>query len=64
MWTAGYHGDDGDIYENTDEAVRSTEQTFGVGDTVGCGIDYEAEEYFFTCNGKVVGQSACQSLPP
>jgi hypothetical protein len=64
VWAAGYHGDDGNVFENPYLPRCRTDERFGVGDTVGCGIDYEAEEYFFTCNGRVVGQFACQPLSP
>jgi hypothetical protein len=64
VWAAGYHGDDGIVFENPYLHRSRTDEKFGVGDTVGCGIDYEAEEYFFTCNGRVVGQFAFQPLSP
>ncbi|KAL7782787.1 ankyrin repeat-containing domain protein [Trichoderma ceciliae] len=51
--TVGYHSDDGKIFENY-STRHSTELMFKPGDTVGCGIDYSKEEYFFTWDGKVV----------
>ncbi|KAF5621165.1 ankyrin repeat [Fusarium tjaetaba] len=60
-WTVGYCGEDGVIggplecppvsdEENSPENIK-----FSIGDTVGCGIDYSKEEYFFTLNGRIVG---------
>ncbi|PNP80395.1 hypothetical protein FNYG_05994 [Fusarium nygamai] len=50
-WSVGYHGDDGEIYENTEDGVYDSKRTFGIGDTVGCGVNYSEETYFFTING-------------
>ncbi|WQF82582.1 Putative B30.2/SPRY domain, P-loop containing nucleoside triphosphate hydrolase [Colletotrichum destructivum] len=58
-WTIGYHGDDGGIYEETiEDSEHKTGFPFGSSSTVGCGIDYESKEYFFTLDGKVVGKKA------
>ena len=56
-WSVGYHGDDGAVFE---ESPRSDTDgsAFGPGDTVGCGIDYNRGEYFFTLDKEVV----CTSL--
>ena len=54
-WSVGYHGDDGGIYEEEASRAISYERRFGPGNTVGCGIDYASEEYFFTIDGKIVG---------
>lgn len=54
-WSVGYHGDDGGLFEGKPYAKRYTGHTFGPGDTVGCGIDYSLEEYFFTRKGEVIG---------
>ena len=56
VWSVGYHGDNGGIYEEKgSQPTYSTERKFGPGDTVGCGIDYDTEEYFFTLGAEVVG---------
>lgn len=57
VWTVGYHGDDGMVLKNQDtgHGDRGTGRTFGPGNTIGCGINYSNEEYFFTCDGEVVG---------
>ncbi|KZV50916.1 ran-binding protein 10 [Dorcoceras hygrometricum] len=50
----GYHGDDGLLYRG-----RGKGDTFGptysTGDTVGGGINYATQQFFFTKNGAVVG---------
>ncbi|CAF1930175.1 hypothetical protein Bca4012_072857 [Brassica carinata] len=53
--TCGYHGDDGNIYRGkaTGEAFGPTYTT---GDTVGGGINYASQEFFFTKNGALVGK--------
>lgn len=50
----GYHGDDGNLYRGpgTGEAFGPT---FTTNDTVGAGINYASQEFFFTKNGAVVG---------
>ncbi|QYT02972.1 Protein SSH4 [Trichoderma simmonsii] len=53
IWSIGYHSDDGGIFEN-ESSRRATTKTYGTGQTVGCGIDYERNEYFFTCDGEIV----------
>ena len=56
----GYHGDDGwvgsSLYGYHDERqIRS--QTFGHGDTVGCGIDFRKGYIFWTKNGRRLSES-------
>jgi len=48
----GYHGDDGGIFHAGGNTIHKIGPTFGVNDTVGCGIDYKAKSVFFTLNGK------------
>ncbi|KAF9670613.1 hypothetical protein SADUNF_Sadunf13G0087100 [Salix dunnii] len=52
--SCGYHGDDGNLYHGsgTGEAFGPT---FTTSDTVGAGINYASQEFFFTKNGAVVG---------
>lgn len=51
----GYHGDDGGIFHASGGMVKHFGPSFGVGDTVGCGIDYVHQAIFFTLNGKFLG---------
>ena len=55
----GYHSDDGGIFHGAGDMERQYGSTYGVGDTVGCGIDYSHGEdggsIFFTLNGKFLG---------
>ncbi|EPS41964.1 hypothetical protein H072_4032 [Dactylellina haptotyla CBS 200.50] len=52
VWSVGYHGDDGGIYEG-DGDDRAKVAEYGVGQTVGFGVDYEGGEYFFTRDGNL-----------
>jgi len=51
----GYHGDDGGIFHNNGQMVREYGPVYGVGDVVGCGIDYQAQSIFYTLNGRFLG---------
>jgi len=55
--SAGYHGDDGNMYESflLNGLGRSTGKTYGEGDTVGCGINWSKNSVYYTLNGKLVG---------
>ncbi|KAI1250917.1 hypothetical protein MGN70_007978 [Eutypa lata] len=46
----GYHGDDGDIYFQSNTGKRYGPH-FGTGDTVGCGVNFRTKTAFFTKNG-------------
>ncbi|XAR57461.1 hypothetical protein NMG60_11025614 [Bertholletia excelsa] len=50
----GYHGDDGFLYHGQGKG-EAFGPTFTAGDTVGGGINYASQEFFFTKNGVVVG---------
>lgn len=49
----GYHGDDGKLYHGHGRG-EPFGPTFTTGDVVGAGINYAAQEIFFTKNGKLV----------
>lgn len=51
----GYHGDDGAVFHGTGVGSKSFGPTFGVGDVVGCGLDYRDGSVFFTKNGRFAG---------
>ncbi|ONK55686.1 uncharacterized protein A4U43_UnF160 [Asparagus officinalis] len=52
--SCGYHGDDGFIYRGHGKG-EAFGPTYTTGDTVGAGINYASQEFFFTKNGKLVG---------
>ncbi|KAK1505510.1 ankyrin-1 [Colletotrichum abscissum] len=55
LWSVGYHGVEGNVYdEDFSSASHILGRIYGLGSTVGCGVDYENREYIFTLNGKVV----------
>jgi Ran-binding protein 9/10 len=47
----GYHGDDGKMFSG-EHAGRSYGPTFSANDVVGCGIDFNLGQAFFTLNGR------------
>ena len=47
----GYSSTTGSVLTNNDHPTRKSAQTFGSGDTVGCGIHIESGDVFFTLNG-------------
>jgi hypothetical protein len=51
----GYHGDDGGIFHASGSMVQQYGPTYGVGDVVGCGIDFLQGHLFYTLNGKYLG---------
>ncbi|KAL6067333.1 IgA-specific serine endopeptidase [Balamuthia mandrillaris] len=50
----GYHGDDGQVYHNQGSGIPFGPR-FGTGDVVGCGLNYDTGEVFFTKNGAFLG---------
>ncbi|KAL3830314.1 hypothetical protein ACJIZ3_019116 [Penstemon smallii] len=50
----GYRGDDGMLYRGHGNG-ETFGPTFSTGDTVGCGINYASQEFFFTKNSAVIG---------
>ena len=50
----GYSSNTGSVLTNNDHPTRKSAQTFGSGDTVGCGIHIESGDVFFTLNGILV----------
>lgn len=50
--TWAYHGNDGDFFHGW---KRGSGTTYGVGDTIGCGVNFQTGTAFFTLNGVVLG---------
>ncbi|EXJ87529.1 hypothetical protein A1O3_04489 [Capronia epimyces CBS 606.96] len=50
----GYHGDDGKMFFG-EHSGRNYGPTFGTGDVIGCGINFNAGYAFFTRNGQDLG---------
>jgi Ran-binding protein 9/10 len=55
----GYHGDDGNIYASQNVG-KSYNATFGAGDCIGCGINFNKGQAFFTRNGQYLGVAFSQ----
>ncbi|OII76821.1 SPRY domain-containing protein [Cryptosporidium andersoni] len=50
----GYRGEDGKKIVNGNR-YESFGPSFGKGDTIGCGVDFNANSVFFTLNGRFIG---------
>jgi len=53
----GYHSDDGGIYHGVGRQLSQFGPSFGLGDIVGCGIDYRDHSIFYTLNGNFLGKA-------
>lgn len=51
----GYHGDDGAIFHGQGKHLSSYGPTYGLHDTIGCGVNYVDRSIFFTLNGAYLG---------
>lgn len=51
----GYHGDDGRCFTGQNVG-RHYGPSFNTGDTIGCGVNFRDNVFFFTRNGKKLGQ--------
>jgi ankyrin repeat protein len=51
----GYHGDDGKIYHNFPDRGSLWGPTFTTGDVIGCGINFNTGQIFFSKNGIFLG---------
>lgn len=54
-----YHSDDGGIFHSKGEMIRVYGPRYDVGDTVGCGVNYQNGGIFFTLNGDFLGYAWC-----
>jgi Ran-binding protein 9/10 len=57
----GYHGDDGGLFYGAGTMSRQIGPSYGVGDTIGCGVDYAGTRIFFTWNGSFLGYEPIRS---
>jgi hypothetical protein len=54
--TWGYHGDDGELYEERSWGGRTYGKKFGAKDVIGCGVNFEDGTAGFTWNGEYLGE--------
>jgi len=60
--TWGYHGDDGNFFEEDGGYGKKYGPVYGKDDVVGCGLNLRSRSCFFTKNGKFLGV-AVRNLP-
>ena len=53
----GYHGDDGGLFHGNGRQISEYGTRFGIGDIVGCGINYKTKTIFFTLTGVHLGDA-------
>ncbi|KAG9506528.1 hypothetical protein J7337_000060 [Fusarium musae] len=51
----GYHGDDGKTFSSA--AGSPYGPSFGQGDVIGCGVNFDKKTAFYTRNGEIIGQA-------
>jgi Ran-binding protein 9/10 len=58
-WTSeswGYHGDDGNIFHGeSGQAIGNYGVLFSTGDVIGCCLDFQNDQVFYTKNGEYLG---------
>ncbi|OAP63444.1 hypothetical protein AYL99_02671 [Fonsecaea erecta] len=59
-----FHGDDGTLYQSSNREGNGSfsNNKFGFGDTIGCGVDLDKDEAFYTVNGKRIMKTAFSDL--
>ncbi|KAF4655319.1 Rsp5p-dependent ubiquitination, sorting of cargo proteins at the multivesicular body, partial [Perkinsus chesapeaki] len=55
----GLHGDDGNLFHGSGlhHSTAAFSRSFGPGDTIGCGINYDKNTIFYTLNGEYIGDA-------
>ena len=53
-WSVGYHSNDDGTFLQAGECAVSICETFKPGCPVGCGVNYNTKEFFFTLNEDIV----------
>jgi Ran-binding protein 9/10 len=57
----GFHGIDGNLYEEYGRSGRSYSGPFTEGAVIGCGVNFKKNISFYTRNGKVIGTDGGKS---
>lgn len=63
-WFTGsfaYYGDDGTLFLENQEG-KPYGPIYGMFDVIGCGVDFEKDEMFFTKNGDYLGTYSTEKL--